>query len=361
MLTIPAFYFDKEKRPFWRRAYFYYMLFEILYNLFIFAFYFLFYGWTHPFRNTIIIIFIYIILAPFLLFYLSLFELKKIHLQVFAIFTAALSYLFLQYNLLHLCNGLLSWLWHFNLDTWGKPYFLALKTLSNLLWFDVIKTLLVIGSCYLLRLYVELKETEKKKQQLIKLNQELQLGLIQQQLNPHFYFNTLNNLYGLAMTRSFKTAEGLNKLETLMHYVIEDCNENVVSIEKEIAFISSYISLEKLRYSEKVKIIWEYKGDWQAKKIIPMLLIQLVENGFKHGLSDKNIQSWLEIRLEVKGNWLFFSTKNSLSSSFSSIKGGIGLSSLKKRLNVLQENEYELLVKEKDNTFEVNLRLLLSN
>ncbi|MFN0203464.1 MAG: sensor histidine kinase [Bacteroidia bacterium] len=360
MLNIPSFYFDKEKRPFWGQAYLYYMLFEILYNLFVFAFYFIFYGWTYPFRNTLIIILIYIILAPFILSYLFLFELKKLHLQAFAMFTGLLGYLFLQYNLLHLCNGFLSWLWHFNLDTWAQPYLLALKTLANSLWFDVIKTLLVIGSCYLLRLYVELKETEKKKQELVKLNQELQLGLIQQQLNPHFYFNTLNNLYGLAMTHSQKTAQGLAKLETLMHYILEDCNEEYVFLSKEIAFIQSYIELEKLRYSEKVKIDWQYKGNMEGKKMIPMLLIQLVENGFKHGLSDKDKQSWLEIHLEVKENWLFFSTKNSLSSSFSSPKGGIGLSSLKKRLTVLQENEYELLVKEKDNTFEVNLRLLLS-
>ncbi len=359
MLSIPPFYFDKEKRQFWLRSYAYYMLIEILYNLFVFGFYFVFYGWNYPFRNTLILTLIYLLLTPFLWLFLALFDLQKIHLQIVVTFIGLAAYLFLQYNLLHLCNGLLSWLWHFNLDTWAMSYPLALKTLANTLWFDVIKTLLIMGSGYLLRLYIELKETEKKKRELITLNQDLQLGLIQQQLNPHFYFNTLNNLYGLAMMRSPRTAEGLAKLETLMQYVIEDCNESEVSIEKEIAFISSYIALEKLRYSENVKIVWTYHGDWQGKKIMPMLLIQLVENGFKHGLSNKDKQSWLEIRLEITENRLFFSTKNSLTPTFSTEKGGIGLSSLRKRLNTLYANQYELMIKQEAEVFEVNLLLLI--
>lgn len=344
---------------FWKRAYCYYLGIEVGYNLYVFLFYYFFYGWTYPFYQTIATILIHLLITPLLWLILFFSAQKHFYLQFPVVLLGLPIYIFIQYQLVYLATGLASFYYAMAIDAWKFPYLQAMKQVGSLFWFDVIKTLFIMGIYYLFRFYDNFKITEKRKRDLQMLNQDLQLGLLKQQLNPHFYFNTLNNLYGLALTHSHKTAQGLAKLETLMHYILEDCNQEYVPLNKEIDFIQSYIDLEKLRYSENVRIAWQQEGDTTGKKISPMLLIQLVENGFKHGLSNKDAQSWLEIVLVVKNNNLYFSVKNSRSPQIMAEKGGLGLSSLKKRLDVLYAQQYELHINEKPHRFEVALNLTL--
>lgn len=345
--------------PFWKRAYLYYFGVEVGYNLYVFLFYHFFYGWTHPFYQTIATVLIHLLLTPLLWVSLYYAERRHFYLQFPVVLLGLPLYIFAQYNLLHLCNGLASLYRGVALESWKLAYSEAMAYIGVALWFDVIKTLFIMGIYYLFRFYDNFKDTEKRKRDLQVLNQDLQLGLLKQQLNPHFYFNTLNNLYGLAMTHSDKTAEALAKLETLMHYILEDCQEEYVRLDKEIAFIGSYIELEKLRYSEKTRINWLATGELEGKKIVPMLLIQLVENGFKHGLSDKDADSWLEMVLEVKQEELYFSVQNSKSPQGSSDKGGLGIAALQKRLQSLYPQQHELHISESENSFKVLLHLRL--
>ena len=232
------------------------------------------------------------------------------------------------------------------------------KDLIYASWFDIGKYVLKVSAFYALRFYVDYRQSARQRTELAVLNKDLQLNLLKQQLSPHFYFNTLNNLYGLARSNSSKLPEALLQLSNIMEYVIVECNKPKVLLRQEINFLKSYIALEKLRYESNTVIEMKVTGDPDGQVILPLLLIQFVENAFKHGMKEKSEQNWLKVNVAIEKENLIFSVLNSYYESGAS--KGIGIESVLHQLNLQYETKYEMEMQNENNRFSVILKLNLS-
>jgi sensor histidine kinase YesM len=206
-------------------------------------------------------------------------------------------------------------------------------------------------------------ELEKEKEAQLTLEftrkiTEMELQLLKSQLNPHFYFNTLNNLYGLAMIAPKKAPDAILKLSDIMEYVIYDCRNDKVPLGKELKFLQSYIELEKLRYDENARISLEVSGKPDNRSISPMLLIQFVENGFKHGIEKEKANSYLRINIHVHNGSLQYESVNSINGATWK-SGGVGLTNVRKRLDLLYPHKHDLEVTRGDHEFRVKLQITL--
>lgn len=225
-------------------------------------------------------------------------------------------------------------------------------------WTDIGKYVLKLSAFYVVKFYFEYRKAETQRIQLAVINKDMQLNLLKQQLSPHFYFNTLNNLYGLARSNNEKLPGALHQLSNIMRYVIVDCNQPKVLLSQEINFLQSYIALEKLRYERNTVIEMEVKGEPGQATILPLLLIQFVENAFKHGMKEKSDRNWMKVRLEVDRNQLLFEVNNSYYET--STSDGIGINSVKHILNLQYDGKHEMTMLHRDNRFLVTLKLDLS-
>ncbi|MEP0213431.1 MAG: histidine kinase, partial [Cellulophaga sp.] len=192
---------------------------------------------------------------------------------------------------------------------------------------------------------------------------EAELKLLKAQLNPHFLFNTLNNLYGLSVIKSNKLPDLMLKLSDLLRYSLYETKEKLVPLEKEIEYLDNYISLEKIRLEETTIINFEKLGNTSSIKIAPMLFIVFVENAFKHlGVLNAK-KSKVSISLKIESNKLFFkceNTKDFTSLNHNSLekeKNGIGLVNAKKRLALMYPEKHNLTINNKEETFSVVLML----
>ncbi len=225
-------------------------------------------------------------------------------------------------------------------------------------WFDIGKYVFKITAFYVLRFYCDYRRSEEQKTELVLINKNLQLNLLKKQLSPHFYFNTLNNLYGLSRNNNPKLSQALTQLSNIMHYVINDCHQPKVLLAQEISFLQSYIALEKLRYEEDTVIDMRVEGAVNGQRILPLLLIQFVENAFKHGMKEKSDKNWMKVKIAISDYDLSFCVNNSYYDA--KPVEGIGLASVKRHLNLLYEGKYDMkLAYEKDH-FSLNLKLNLA-
>lgn len=187
-----------------------------------------------------------------------------------------------------------------------------------------------------------------------------ELTALKHQVNPHFLFNVLNSLYGLAFRNDDEpTAEGIARLSQLMRYMLYESNDREVPLEREIDYLKNYISLQQLRLDEKTDVIFEVDGSVVGKSIAPMLLIPFVENAFKYGISTAK-SSFVHIFLETKEAFLRFEVKNSVHVIHSPPKeeyGGIGLKNVRKRLELLYPDQYLLRARPEGKMFWVELTL----
>lgn len=186
---------------------------------------------------------------------------------------------------------------------------------------------------------------------------EMELQLLKSQLNPHFYFNTLNNLYGLTIIDPKKAPDAILKLSDIMEYVIYDCKSEKVPLEKELKFLNSYIELEKLRYDDNSRIRLRLEGNGQGKFISPLLLIQFIENAFKHGMEEGRTDDYLEVNISIEKNQLHYSSVNKVNGKAMN-SNGIGLANVQKRLAMLYPG-HTLLIDNNGSTFKVDLELKL--
>jgi sensor histidine kinase YesM len=201
---------------------------------------------------------------------------------------------------------------------------------------------------------MKLKEIENK--QL-----KAELNLLKAQVNPHFLFNTLNNLYGLiTQNQNQKAAEITLKLADLMRYLLESSKADKVSLNKEIQFLEDYLSLEKIRLSPKTDLKFTVSRIKKEIFIPPMLFIPMVENAFKHGLNTISTDSFAHFSLSVQGDELFFEAINSVGKSpENSEKSGTGLENLKKRLQLIYPQKHQLDLEQTSNQFKVILHIQL--
>lgn len=186
-----------------------------------------------------------------------------------------------------------------------------------------------------------------------------ELALLKSQINPHFFFNTLNNLYGLVVEKSEKAPEVVLKLSDMMRYTIYEGKEDSVLLSDEISYLESYIELHKIRYQKQVEILFTHEVQ-DGLKVAPLLFINLLENAFKHGIEKMCANAFIHLRMQSKGKQLFFRIENNFDGLASNNNNGIGLENLKKRLDYLYPNQYELIVEEKESIFKVQLNLELT-
>ncbi len=191
-------------------------------------------------------------------------------------------------------------------------------------------------------------------------NLKLELSNIKSQINPHFLFNTLNNLYSIALkNEDVETAAGLTKLSTLMRFMLDKSDKNTVNLTEEIEYLRSYIDLQKLRFLDEDDLIISFKteGDINDFRIPPFLLINFVENAFKHGVNYK-LSSDININLCVDKNAMTFTVENS-NHALKKTKEhtGIGLENVKKRLELQYGDNYELNTKSNSQKYIVELKI----
>lgn len=188
-----------------------------------------------------------------------------------------------------------------------------------------------------------------------------ELNFLKAQINPHFLFNTLNNLYYLAYTKSDNTTEVIAKLSQMMRYMIYDSNHPKVLLSKEIEYMQNYISLERLRLNDQIPINFELKGDIENRWITPLIFITFLENAFKHGVNNSNPKAWVNVSIQVDGNECIYKVENSIpEKSDLHEKSGIGLLNVKRRLDLSYPAQYTLVSEDKKDVYFVQLTLTLS-
>ena len=189
---------------------------------------------------------------------------------------------------------------------------------------------------------------------------ETELKLLRSQLHPHFLFNTLNNLYSLALEKSDKTPDLIIRLGDMLSYIIYDCNSDRVLLSKEIDFLNSFIELQKVRFiSCDIKL--DITGDIDEQKIAPMLLHTFIDNSFKHGAARISGDSWIKISIDINSGFIDFKVENNIPAGKDMIKetGGIGIENAKKRLQLIYRDRYDLQIHHSESTYSVFLKLQL--
>lgn len=197
-------------------------------------------------------------------------------------------------------------------------------------------------------------------QQLRIEKQEAELNYLKSQTNPHFLFNTLNNIYALARDKSDLAPESILRLSKILRFMLYETSESFISVGQELEIISDYIALEKLRYDESLRIDFAYEVEEEKQSLPPLLLIPLVENAFKHGASETSNESFVAIHLLVKEQQLVFTVKNAVENGQEGqiVKENIGLSNLRRQLELLY-TDCDLAVTQTNGVFTAVLRINL--
>jgi two-component system, LytTR family, sensor kinase len=201
-------------------------------------------------------------------------------------------------------------------------------------------------------------EDAKKEMEHEKVNTEL--SLLKSQINPHFFFNTLNNIYSLAIVKSDETASSILKLSAIMRYVLTETDQKYVSLANEIDFLQNYINLQSVRLTDKVKLTVNVNGDIENKQVAPLLFIPFVENAFKYGVSTVE-SSEITIRLNSTATTVQFFVQNHIvkGTKQSTVNTGIGIVNVKRRLELLYPGKHVLSIDDKNNLYTVNLEIEL--
>ncbi len=199
---------------------------------------------------------------------------------------------------------------------------------------------------------------------LEKEQKENELRHLKAQLNPHFLFNTLNNLYGLSVAESKKLPDLMLKLSELLRYSLYDTNQHYVALQKELNYINNYVELERIRLSEKTDIVLNISGDFSECYIAPLLLIVFIENSFKHFSAARNQQAFVHISIELRGDLLHMKARNSADPGYMHQKklsnGGIGLKNVRQRLDLIYPQKHTLVIRREPAYFEMDLTINLS-
>ncbi|HKI87435.1 MAG TPA: histidine kinase, partial [Draconibacterium sp.] len=221
----------------------------------------------------------------------------------------------------------------------------------------VVASILVIGFNAAIKLTVKWQEEEQKNRLLEKEKLQTELAFLRNQVSPHFFMNTLNNIHALIDVNTEDAKESIVKLSRLMRYLLYDSEKGKTTLGKEVEFIKSYVELMKLRVVSNVDIQLSFPEKIRQVEIPPLLFISLVENAFKHGISYQN-DSFIGIYMQLHDGNLYFRIINSIhNNSSTKEEGGLGLKNLRKRLELIYDHDFTMEIKEKDKRFETNIIL----
>jgi uncharacterized protein (DUF2164 family) len=228
------------------------------------------------------------------------------------------------------------------------------RPLLQLISETVLISVLVAGFNAAIKITVKWQHEEQKNKELEKEKLQTELAFLRNQVSPHFFMNTLNNIHALIDVNAENARESIIKLSKLMRYLLYDSEHEKTTLQKEIDFIRNYVDLMRLRFSSEVKIELSFPESVPDIKIPPMLFTSLVENAFKHGVSYQS-DSFIGVYLRIHENDLVFRIKNSVNKNDEMAeKGGLGLKNLRKRLELIYGSRFELNSSKNDAVFEVN-------
>ncbi|CAM1364676.1 Histidine kinase [Tenacibaculum xiamenense] len=229
---------------------------------------------------------------------------------------------------------------------------------------------MMIGELYVVTFVTAIKSTidwikeHKKSTDLEKSQLETELLFLRSQVSPHFFFNTLNNIYSLSLEGSKKTPKIILKLSELMRYLLYETKEKRQELRNEIICIQNYLDLERIRYGDFLTINMNITGDIEDKTITPMLLLSFIENAFKHGANKSIEKVKIDIDFKIQDDFLYFRISNPIPNKnineaiIPEKKGGIGLKNVKKRLELgYKESDYTLTIDDSNQQFTVELKI----
>ena len=221
--------------------------------------------------------------------------------------------------------------------------------------------LLLMGMNLGVKLYFRSQEATKAIAQIEKHALERQLQYLKYQVNPHFFMNTLNNIHALVDIDPERAKASIVELSKLMRYVLYEGNNRLTPLSREVQFLRNYVQLMSMRYTGNVSICLDVPEVLPDSMLPPLLLVIFVENAFKHGISYRT-KSFVEISLQPHDDRLLFSCRNSRPEikHDENMKGGVGLSNVRRRLDLLFPDDYTLDIKERDDTYTVKLEIPLT-
>lgn len=238
----------------------------------------------------------------------------------------------------------------------------GLQSLLGTILNNLITALLIIGSSTALELEYKWLNEQRLRKDAEKEHLKTSLALLRHQVSPHFFMNTLNNIHTLVEIDQGKAQNAIERLSTLMRYFLYDSVRGTISLKKEVEFIQSFIALMQLRYSDEVEISLTFPDQVPDIEIPPMLFISFLENAFKHGVRYPH-KSFVYFELQLNNGSLNCSVKNSKhpeTGSKDEEYSGLGLENIRKSLNLLYGDHYQLDISENDKEYEVNLVIPLS-
>lgn len=200
----------------------------------------------------------------------------------------------------------------------------------------------LISSC-IIKFIIDWFATDRIQRSLESERREMELQFLKSQLNPHFLFNSLNNIYSLAYQKSDKTADAIMKLSEIMRYMIYESNTPTVSLSKEVDYLKNYIELQKIRFKDGAFVEMTLNGEIDDQKVVPLMLISFVENAFKHGVVTDPAEP---VKIDIIANQkiLHFSVINKKNNQNKDAQGGVGLTNVERRLQLIYPDRYKLNV-----------------
>ena len=211
--------------------------------------------------------------------------------------------------------------------------------------------------------WFKLSESERKIRKLEKEKLQAELAALKAQMNPHFLFNSLNNIYSLALDRDEKTPEIVLGLSNCLRYMLYECQEEKVPLKNAIAYLKEFIQLQQLRLEHPENIKFKTTGIIDKQKIAPLLFTPILENGFKHGIKGDTQNAYLNIHIHVDRNQLTLQAENNRGQSIDiepESFGGLGLKNVNQQLHLLYPDKHHLEIQEEEHRFSIQLKLLLS-
>ena len=217
-----------------------------------------------------------------------------------------------------------------------------------------------VGTIYLIQNRLQKRELYHQKLEKDKINTELKL--LKAQINPHFLFNALNNIFSLSYMKSDKAPESVLKLSGMLRYVIEDCVNETVPIQKEIEYIKNYLAFQMMKSPEEMNINFQTEEVKNTLQIAPLLLIPFIENSFKYSKIEEFPSAFIDIRMGTDNKKQFwFSINNSIPPVAKVPSGsGLGIENVKQRLKLIYPDKHSIQIEEAGNTFEVHIKIKLS-
>ena len=227
---------------------------------------------------------------------------------------------------------------------------------------NVIPHILLVSTGAAFKLLMDYARAQRRLGEMSKEKAEAELNFLKSQINPHFLFNSLNSIYFMIDKHNTEARQTLLQFSDLLRYQLYDCNADTIEIEKEIAYLQDFIRLQQLRKDQQYEVSMQVQPEVKGFRITPLLLIPFVENAFKHISHHSNQRNFVHVTMAKENGSFRFMVENSKETLHRSTEppGGIGLSNVKRRLELLYPRKYELQIDNNDATFKVALNLHLS-